>query len=537
VKRFASLYSALDETTKTSRKVECLREYFQAADPADAAWAVYFLIGRKPKRLARSADLRHWCAEEANLPDWLFDECHEAVGDLAETIALLLPEPQAACDVPLHQWIEQRLLRLPQLDVASQRAIVVAAWLEMDQMQRLVWTKLLTGAFRVGVSQSLVLRGLGEAASLPATVLTHRLMGTWEPTADFFRRLTAKQSDDADVTRPYPFCLAHSLDGFPDTLGDVADWQAEWKWDGIRAQLIRRKGLVSLWTRGEELVTDRFPELAPEAAALPDGTALDGEIVAWKDDRVMPFSLLQRRIGRKSLGKKILESVPVRFIAFDVLENAGLDVRMRPLAERRQMLESVIGRSGTYTMLSPVEPAKSWEELAVRRRQSRQRNVEGIMLKARHSSYGVGRVTGTWWKWKIDPYTVDAVLIYAQLGHGRRAGLYTDYTFGVWHNEKLVPFAKAYSGLTDEEIREVDRFVRQNTVDRFGPVRHVKPELVFEIAFENILLSNRHKSGVAVRFPRMVRWRTDKPASEADSLESIQALLTSTRSDETQSSH
>ncbi|HEY1786243.1 MAG TPA: ATP-dependent DNA ligase [Pirellulales bacterium] len=525
MKQFASLYRCLDETTKTSRKIDCLCRYFRAADPADACWAVYFLIGRKPKRLLRTADLRHWCAEEAGVPEWLFDECHEIVGDLAETIALLLPEPRATSDLPLHQWIERRLLELPRLDAVAQRAMLVDSWLAMDRTERLVWNKLLTGAFRVGVSQSLVVRALAETAGVEAAAVSHRLMGAWEPSAEFFRRLTAAEADDVDVARPYPFCLAHPLEGPPDSLGDVTDWQAEWKWDGIRAQLIRRQGLVSLWTRGEELVTERFPELGPAAAGLPDGTVLDGEIVAWKAGGVLPFSLLQQRIGRKTLGKKILESVPVRFVAFDVLERAGQDVRGRPLFERRQSLESLAGESDSAIMLSPVEPAASWQELALRREQSRQHNVEGIMLKSRHSAYGVGRVTGVWWKWKIDPYTVDAVLIYAQLGHGRRAGLYTDYTFGVWHEDKLVPFAKAYSGLTDDEIREVDRFVRQNTIDRFGPVRHVKPELVFEIAFENILLSSRHKSGVAVRFPRIARWRTDKPPSEADSLQSIRALL------------
>jgi DNA ligase-1 len=531
VKQFAALYRCLDETIKTGRKVDCLREYFRATDAADAAWAVYFLIGRQPKRLARAADLRQWSAEEAGVSDWLFDECHEIVGDLAETIALLLPEPSRSSDIPLREWIEQRLLTLPALDPAAQRAILVEIWRQMDRTERLVWNKLLTGAFRVGVSHSLVVRALAETAGLSAAVVSHRLMGDWNPSADFFRGLIARETADTNLSRPYPFCLAHPLDGPPDELGEVADWQAEWKWDGIRAQLIRRQVLVSLWTRGEELVTDRFPELGPGGTHLPDGTVLDGEIVAWKGGHVMPFSLLQQRIGRKTLGKKILESVPVQFIAFDVLEHAGEDVRGRPLAERRRLLETLLREAATAIMLSPIEVAASWEELALRREQSRQNHVEGLMLKSRTSVYGVGRTTGLWWKWKIDPYTIDAVLIYAQLGHGRRAGLYTDYTFGVWHEGKLVPFAKAYSGLTDEEIREVDRFVRNNTVDRFGPVRHVKPELVFEIAFENIQLSNRDKSGVAVRFPRMERWRTDKPAGEADSLESIQALLRPDSSD------
>jgi DNA ligase-1 len=485
---------------------------------------VYFLSGRKPKRLLRTTELKQWCVEEAAIPPWLFDECHEAVGDLAETIALLLPPPIHASDIPLHELVEL-LLSFTVLDRELQRDSLLQCWRRMDREQRLVWNKLLTGAFRVGVSQTLVVRALAEVAGVTAADVSHRLMGTWSPTADFFQSLIASETSDADLTRPYPFCLAHPLDGLPVELGNLSDWQAEWKWDGIRAQLIRRQGLVSIWSRGEELITDRFPELGPATSKLPDGVALDGEIVAWKDGAVMPFSLLQRRIGRKSLSKKMLETAPVRFIAFDLLESESVDLRTRPLSERRSLLEKLLSDVSTDIILSPVESAASWEQLASRRDQSRARHVEGLMLKSRASAYGVGRVTDTWWKWKVDPYSVDAVLIYAQLGHGRRASLFTDYTFGVWLEGKLVPFAKAYSGLTDEEIREVDRFVRQHTLERFGPVRHVTPSLVFEIGFEHIQLSTRHKSGIAVRFPRMLRWRHDKPATDADSLESIRALL------------
>jgi DNA ligase-1 len=368
-------------------------------------------------------------------------------------------------------------------------------------------------------------RALAETAGVAPAVIAHRLMGHWEPSTEFFAKLCSPITEDADPSRPYPFCLAHPLDGSPDDLGDIHDWLAEWKWDGIRAQIVRRQGLISIWTRGEELVTDRFPEVTAAASNLPEATVLDGEIVAWKEGQVLPFGLLQRRIGRKSLGKTILEKAPVRFIAFDLLEQTGDDLRMRPLSERRKLLESLVGIADSTIMLSELVSAGSWNELAAQREQSRQRNVEGLMLKSLASPYGVGRVTGLWWKWKISPYTVDAVLIYAQPGHGRRAGLYTDYTFGVWDEGKLVPFAKAYSGLTDDEIRQVDRFVRANTLERFGPVRVVKPELVFEIAFENIQLSTRHKSGIAVRFPRIHRWRRDKVPGEADSLDSIRALL------------
>jgi DNA ligase-1 len=524
MKRFASLFRSLDETTKTSRKVECLRDYFNSVDAENAVWAVYFLTGRKPKRLVRTSDLRLWAAAEADIPAWLFAECHATVGDLAETIALLLDEPQTTTERPLHAWVED-LFALAGQAPNVQRREIVAGWRRMDLTERLVWNKLLTSEFRVGVSQTLVIRALAETAGLSPAVIAHRLMGTWEPSAEFFRALLATETNDADHTRPYPFCLAHPLEDDPETLGTVSNWQAEWKWDGIRAQIVRRQGALAIWSRGEELITERFPELEGAAMRLPEGTVLDGEIVGWRNGRVLEFSYLQRRIGRKQLSAKLLESVPARFVAFDLLEHSGEDVRVRPLSERRDLLETLLPQSTAAMMLSPLEPASSWQELAERRASSRERHVEGLMLKALNSAYGVGRTTGLWWKWKVDPHTVDAVLVYAQLGSGRRAGLYTDYTFALWSAGELVPFAKAYSGLSDEEIREVDRFVRDHTLEKFGPVRQVEPTLVFEIGFEKMQLSKRHKSGVAVRFPRILRWRTDKVAREADALESVRASL------------
>lgn len=527
MKAFAALYRDLDETTKTSRKLASMRDYFRTAQPADAAWAVYFLSGRKPKRLVLVRDMARWCCEETGVPDWLFDECHEAVGDLAETIALLLADAGVSSDAPLHEWVEQRLLPLAGLDPQRQRQKLFQAWRQLDRWERLVWNKLLTGSFRVGVSQTMVVRALAEAHGLAAAVVAHRLMGSWQPSAEFYTALAASQASDADVSRPYPFCLAHPLPGSPELLGDAHHWLAEWKWDGIRAQCIRRRGQLALWSRGEELITERFPEVAGSAAALPDGTVLDGEIVAWSAGAVMPFGALQRRIGRKSVGKKLLQDVPVQFIAFDLLEAEGVDLRARPLGERRRKLEQLLaGPAATgHVMLSPAEVHAGWDELAAMRDKSRERHVEGLMLKALDSPYGVGRITGQWWKWKITPYSVDAVLIYAQRGSGRRASLYTDYTFGVWDHGELVPFAKAYSGLTDEEIRHVDRFVRENTLEKFGPVRRVKPDLVFEIAFENIQLSTRHKSGIAVRFPRIAHWRSDKTIDEVDTLDAVKAMI------------
>ena len=526
VKSFAALYAELDETTRTGEKVDALAAYFASTPPQDAAWAVHFLSGRRPKRLVGARKLAAWAMDAADVPEWLFAECYESVGDLAETISLLLPDSGASSDRPLRHWVEERLLPLRGEDEAAQRAEVQRAWAELDGPQAYVWNKLITGSFRVGVSQSLVVRALARVSGVDPAAVAHRLMGAWDPTPEFYLRLLAADTSDTDLSRPYPFFLAYALESGVEALGEAREWQAEWKWDGIRAQMIRRRGATFLWSRGEELITERFPELAHAAALLPDGTVLDGEIMPWRDGP-LPFAQLQRRIGRKVLGPKILSEVPVVLLAYDLLEADGADAREQPFARRRARLEEMVRAtpSAGRILLSPAVHADDWEGVVQAHRDARGRGAEGLMLKRLDAPYGVGRRKGGWWKWKVEPFTIDAVLIYAQRGSGRRASLYTDYTFGVWKDGELVPFAKAYSGLTDEEIRRVDAFVRRNTLQRFGPVRTVKPELVFELAFEGIQRSPRHKSGVAVRFPRMLRWRTDKKPEDADSLETIVQML------------
>jgi DNA ligase 1 len=527
VRRFARLFAELDGTTKTNAKVAAMVEYFTATDPADAAWAVHFLSGNRPKRLIPVRRLAGWAMEAGEVPEWLFEECYHAVGDLAETIALLLPEPASASDLPLHRWVEERLLPLAGEDEETQRAVILEAWSSLGDTERFVWNKLITGSFRVGVSHSLVVRALARAGGVDEPAVAHRLMGSWKPTAERFRLLLSEETGDADLSRPYPFFLAYALEGEVEELGDVSEWQAEWKWDGIRAQLIRRAGTTYLWSRGEELITDRFPELAEAAALLPDGTVLDGEVLPWADGAPLPFAQLQRRIGRKKLGPKILSEVPVVLVTYDLLEADGEDLRSLPLRERRLKLESLLesARFAGRFRLSPLVPAGDWGGIRAAYEGARGRSAEGLMLKRRDEPYGVGRRKGPWWKWKVQPFTVDAVMIYAQAGHGRRASLYTDYTFAVWHEGELVPFAKAYSGLTDAEIRRLDSWIRRHTLERFGPVRSVVPHQVFELAFEGIQPSPRHRSGVAVRFPRIARWRTDKPAEEADSLETLRRLM------------
>ena len=526
MKTFARLFAAIDETMRTNEKVDAMVEYFRSAEPADAAWAVWFLSGGRPKRLIPVRRLAAWAMEETQVPEWLFDECYDAVGDLAETMSLLLPDAESTTDVPLHRWIDERLLPLATKSEDEQRASIVRSWRELGGTERFIWNKLITGGFRVGVSQQLVVRALSRATGVDEGVIAHRLSGTWLPRPESFTALLAEETSDADVSRPYPFFLAYPLEDELDALGDASEWQAEWKWDGIRAQVIRRNGQTFIWSRGEELVTDRFPEIAAAADFLPDGTVLDGEIMPWKEGKPLAFAQLQRRIGRKSLGGSILTEVPVVLIAYDLLELDGRDLRGASLAERRTaMLDTIEATRSTAFVPSPVVSLSSWDDARASHAEARERCAEGLMLKRRDSVYGVGRRKGGWWKWKVQPFSIDAVMIYAQAGHGRRSSLHTDYTFAVWADGVLVPFAKAYSGLTDAEIRELDRWIRANTVEKYGPVRHVKPVHVFELGFEGIQPSPRHKSGVAVRFPRILRWRTDKKPEDADTIETLRALM------------
>jgi DNA ligase 1 len=567
MKRFAALFAELDATTSTNAKVEALQRYFEQAPARDAAWAVYFLAGGKPRQVVPGAQLAVLACEVAGIAGWLFDECYQAVGDLAETIALVLPPGSEPTDVGLATWVEERLLPLRGLSEPEIAIRVKSYWRELDTQGRFLLTKLVGGGFRVGVSKLLVQRALAAHSGVDAKRVAQRMMGYTDgkvmPSVERFEALIAQHDEGEpapqDEGQPYPFFLAHQLDApsevFASRLGPVADWQVEWKYDGIRGQVVKRAGQVWVWSRGEELVTERFPEIVALAQGLPDGTVLDGEIMVWKsgdggEGGPAPFALLQQRIGRKNLTRKVLDEAPVTFVAYDLLEQDRQDIRALPQRERRARLEALL--QGTGFKVSPVASASSWLEFARRREQSRELGVEGFMLKRLDAAYGTGRTKaeGLWWKWKIDPMTIDCVLIYAQAGHGRRASVYTDYTFAVWNRPpaskeeadavieaiakreppqpqalQLVAFAKAYSGLTDEEFRNVDAIIRRTTIEKFGPVRSVKPTLVFELGFEGINRSTRHKSGIAVRFPRMLRIRFDKPLHEANTLQDLEALL------------
>ncbi len=544
MKAFAELYANLDATTSSNAKLAALQAYFLQAPPADAAWAVYFLSGGRPRQLVPTRLLRDMATEAAGIEPWLFEESYQSVGDLAETISLLLPESTYTSEDGLAVWLEEKLLPLRGLPPTDLAERLPALWAQLDQPSLMVCIKLITGSFRVGVSKLLVTRALAAMADLDSKRVAQRLVGYTDlsnrPTAEGYLKLIAAESSDEHAQRggqPYPFFLAHGLaqpvEQFDTLLGPPTDWQVEWKFDGIRAQLVKREGRLWVWSRGEELLTERFPELHSLVIGLPDGTVIDGEIVVWKDS-VQPFALLQQRISRKTLSKKVLEDAPVAVLAYDLLEYQGDDWRNHTQAERRTQLEQVIAACNQPVLLpSPLLEGQTWAALAEQREASRSLGVEGMMLKDRKGLYGVGRTKdmGLWWKWKVDPFSVDAVLIYAQRGHGRRASLYSDYTFAVWDGppgseRTLVPFAKAYSGLTDEEMRKVDAIVRKTTVEKFGPVSSVTPSMVFELGFEGIALSKRHKSGIAVRFPRMLRWRQDKAVEEADNLATLQDLLT-----------
>jgi DNA ligase-1 len=562
--RFTRLFCELDRTTRTTEKVSAMESYFRETPPADAAWALQFLAGRIPARVVSTRNLWNWTIAETSLPHWLLEECQDAVGDLGETLALVFPITGKGTRLSLSEIVEQRFLPLRHLSEVARRDLLVATWRELNAEERLVWNKLITGAFRIGVARTLVIRALANVAEIPPAVMAHRVMGAWQPTAEDFQRLLSGEVQATESARPYPFFLASPIevklkDGstLSDILGKIDDWLVEWKWDGIRAQLIRRSDETMIWSRGDEMVTDSSPEIAEAGGLLPDGTVLDGEILAWRDERVLPFAQLQRRLGRKQVTDSVRSEFPVAFLCYDLLEYGGIDIRDQPLTLRRSNLEKLLteikqsaavltGKPGDRQemlalfaspgdstasefpfRLSPIVQGASWDEVAAIQHRAREQGTEGLMLKRKSSPYRVGRQRGDWWKWKIDPYVMDAVLIYAQRGQGRRASLYTDYTFGVWDSGELIPVAKAYSGLTDEEIQQVDTFVRHNTLEKHGPVRFVKPVLVFELAFEGIQQSTRHRGGLAVRFPRMSRWRQDKKPEEADTLSNLRALVES----------
>jgi DNA ligase 1 len=554
MRQFAELVMTLGTTTKTNAKLDALVQYFSVADDKDKVWVIAIFSGRRPKRAVNTTQLATYAVELIDLPFWLFEESYHVVGDLAETITLLLPKKTSTEEntKPLHYYIEQ-LKAIEKESEEVRKNFIITSWMEMNYAERFVFNKLITGGFRIGVSQKLMVNALAKTVKLEPSIIAHRISGNWDPSTITFNELLSEESAATDWSKPYPFYLAYAIEEpqLEELLGNPADWQAEWKWDGIRGQIIKRNNELFVWSRGEELMTEKFPEYHSLQQVLPNGIAIDGEILPYRnisntvgdlpkqglsvgsspagggqEGAVLPFTLLQTRIGRKNITKKQLSEAPIAFFAYDLLEYEGEDWRTRPLHERRTKLEELVASFNHPTLLiSPVVAFNTWPELATLRQSSREIGAEGFMLKKKASTYGVGRKRGDWWKWKVDPLVIDCVMVYAQKGAGRRSNLYTDYTFAVRDGDKLVPFTKAYSGLTDKEFAQVDNFVKRNSLEKFGPVRTVKPELVFEIAFEGIAASNRHKSGVALRFPRISRWRQDKKVDEINTLEDLKKML------------
>ncbi len=524
---FTQLFLQLEASNKTTDKVEALANYFRSEPHDSAAWGLFFLLGNRMKRVVNTRIQREWVAEFTNTPLWLLEECYSTVGDSSETISLLLPRREAGTNQPLAAVVSTTLTRFPEADEQERRQIFHDVWNSFSTDQIFLWQKLQSGGFRTGVAKTLVIRALAKAAGIDPPEMALRVSGKWEPTAEVFASFLTGKDLNSAAAKPYPFCLAYALEQNVETLGPVHDWQVEWKWDGIRAQLICRGGQVIIWSRGEELITEQFPEIEEAGKTLPAGCVLDGELIVWKNENPLSFAALQKRLGRKNVSAKLLKENPVAFIAYDLLEQNGMDLRSQTLAQRRENLVQLLSPVPKEIPLrcSTLIQKSTWQELTQLRTESRERFVEGFMLKRKNSAYGVGRTKGDWWKWKVEPYTCDCVMIYAQSGSGKRASLYTDYTFAVWQGDQLVPVMKAYSGLTDQEIARVDKWIRKNTLERFGPVRVVNQELVFELAFEGIQRSPRHKSGIAVRFPRIKRWREDKSAAEADHLETLEKLL------------
>jgi DNA ligase-1 len=525
--QFAALVTEISSSTKTNDKLEALAEYFTLAEDKDKVWVIAIFSGRRPRRIVSSTLLAEWCIELADIPPWLFSECYSMVGDLGETIALLLPGSldKESKGESLSYYLE-KFIEIEKQDETIRKKFILASWQQMSESERFVFNKLITGNFRIGVSQKMMVNALAKIVNLSSSVIAHRISGSWDPVITTFSQLLSEDHISTDDSKPYPFYLAYALEDDPSTLGDPSEWQAEWKWDGIRGQMIKRNNELYVWSRGEELMTEKFPEYFILKDLLPNGVVLDGEIIPAENGKPLPFAVLQTRIGRKNITRKQLLDAPICFFAYDLLEYEGGDWRDKPLSERRAQLEKILAPINQRSIqLSEIILFTDWNELGDLRKTSRDMNSEGIMLKRKSSIYQVGRKRGDWWKWKIDALTIDCVMVYAQKGSGRRSGLYTDYTFAVKDEDKLVVFTKAYSGLTDKEFAQVDNFVKRNSIEKFGPVRTVKPELVFEIAFEGIAASNRHKSGVALRFPRISRWRKDKKVDEINTIEDLRAML------------
>ena len=537
--KFSKLFEDLDSNNSSNKKVNSLTKYFKLNNNLNNILTIYLLIGKKNKRFISGKSLREYYANIYKIPKWLIDECYSKVGDSAEVISLLLQdkllEKNIKDDISLNELINEILPKLKKLDENKKKLYIKSLWEKISKDNQLIFNKILSGTFRIGVSKGLVVKAISNMTGVDESIILHRLMGELEPIEETYMFLINQKLEQKELDyKPYPFQLANTFDERIKETISVDKYQFESKWDGIRSQIIKRSNNISIWTRGEELVNKTFPELIKIISHFKNDFVLDGEILIWDENKNRPknFSLLQKRLGRKSPSLKIQKDLPVVFMAYDILEINGKDIRSKILSERRNILEksfsnlisedkSIIGK----IKITKLHQISNWIDLEEVKNSARKSNTEGLVIKDKQSEYVPGRKKGNWWKYKIDPMQLDGVLIYARPGSGKRADLYTDYSFGIWEDNKLVKFANAYSGLNNEEIRELDKWIRRNTLEKFGPVRSVKPELVFEISFDNIQISKRHKSGIALRFPRITKWRRDKNIMEADNLENALKMI------------
>jgi DNA ligase-1 len=517
---FASLLERLVFTPSRNAKIALLRRYLATQPDPERGIGLAAITGELSFTAAKPGLIRELGASRTDPA--LFDWSYDYVGDLAETVALIWPNAAAAGDAPSLAQVVEALETTPKAALPG----LVAEWLDRtDASTRLALLKLITGGLRVGASGRLAKIALAEIGGVSADDVEEVWHGLASPYEPLFAWLEGRgpKPDPADAPVFRPPMLAHPLEAADIAALQPADWRAEWKWDGIRVQVVATQGGQRIYSRGADDISGTFPELV---GAMDFHAVLDGELLVVREGVVAPFADLQQRLNRKSVTAKLMEQYPVIVRLYDLLFDGIEDLRGLPFDQRRQRLEAWLAHTHPARMdLSPLIRFETIQELMALRDGARAASIEGLMLKRGDSAYLPGRVKGQWWKWKRDPLTVDAVLMYAQRGHGKRSSFYSDYTFGLWRGDELVPVGKAYFGFTDQELAFLDRWIRNNTTARFGPVREVAKSLVLEVAFDAVQLSNRHKSGVAMRFPRLARIRTDKPADEADRLETLMALV------------
>jgi len=527
MKAFAKLISNLEQTSKEAFKVTALAQYFSNATDEDKLWTLALFTGTRPKRVVDIKALKEFAEQVYTEGEWLFEASHQIVGDMAETIAYFLPKAKRNGNHTLSEWISM-IRTIFNAERIDQRDAITKAWDTLRPEERFIFNKLITGGFRIDVSLKLLSKALAIVTGKDENLLAHKLNSDWHPDEVSFETLIFTENPEAEKSKPYPFHLAHTLESTVAELGDISNWQVERKWDGIRVQVIVRGNKISIWSRKGDILSSKVPELKPLAESMEDGTVLDGELICFKNGKILPINNLRTRFGRRNNSKKQFEESPCVFMAYDILEFKGEDIRNKDLAERRKKLEKVILQyydEHKIILLSDIINNDNWESINSEREKSREHQVTGLVLKNKKSIYGSSRVEGDWWKWPVDPLFIDAILLYAQAGEGGSSKMYREYSFALWHGEDLVTFAKAKSGLEDKELKELTSFVKKNTKEKFGPVRSVAAVQIFRLAFDSITASKRHKSGILLKNPRLIEWLRDKNIEDGNNLDDLKKML------------